>query len=99
MRLPLFLHTASNNNGIFKNVFSPASHGKSLYTKSDADLAETVQALLHILPFTTITNWAKGHYAGEDCTFKHELNIIADHLAAFYLNSFKLCPLPCTENH
>ena len=70
-----------DNKGALRNVFEHTKAGITPYFTTDYDLIEIAKSLLDILPITTLHEWVKGHYTGNQKEFKHTLNQHADKLA------------------
>ena len=73
-----------DNRGALKNAFTPIKEGITPYFKTDHDLVEVAQSLLHLLPIVITSEWVKGHYNGPDKQYQHKLNEAADKIAGGY---------------
>jgi ribonuclease HI len=70
-----------DNKGALANAFKTIKPGITPYFKTDHDLVELAQALIHLIPILITTSWVKGHYTGKHRQYQHDLNDKADKIA------------------
>jgi hypothetical protein len=73
-----------DNKGALANAFKTIKPGITPYFKTDHDLVELAQALIHLIPILITTSWVKRHYTGKDPQYRHDLNDKADKIAGQY---------------